>query len=147
MICSECKADKETDEFYVDNSRPRGRVARCKKCYAEKQKAYRLTPQRRFLEAKSNAVRRGFDWRLSFAEYTQWIAEGSCFYCGEEHCNGIDRLNNEPFYDAGNTVTCCGPCNQMKSNLKMGEFIERIQMIANKFSTSTANASIALEAQ
>lgn len=147
MICHECHKDKTADSFYADNSRPRGRVSRCKGCYQAKQKTVRLLPRRRFLEAKSNAVRRGLRWELTFDQYVEWIADGSCFYCGEPHCNGIDRMNNEPFYSMNNAVTCCGPCNQMKSDLKMGDFIERVHMIATKFGTSpmTANASIALE--
>lgn len=150
MTCAECTQDKQPREFFVDNTRPRGRVARCKTCYSAKQKVDRNTkPRRRFLEAKRNAKTRGLEWRLTFDQFVQWLWLSSCFYCGStETICGIDRLNNEPYYDMSNTVACCATCNGMKSKQPLHVFLEQVKRIAvNLGMCDIANASIALKGQ
>lgn len=155
MVCSECKREKSSSDFYVDRLKPRGRVSRCKSCYAEKQKKTRLGPRRRFQEARQNAIRRGYDWQLTYDQFLRWIWGASCFYCGSsEGINGIDRLNNEPYYSMANAVSCCFTCNGMKSKMTMRQFFNQVQKIANHleleksvddFLREIANASIALD--
>ena len=144
MICSECQVDTVEDEFYVDRSRPRGRVARCKGCYSNRQKIDRVQkPRKRFSEAKSNAAKRGILWDLTFDDYVAWLWDAPCFYCGNPAKGGIDRLNNELRYDIFNAVACCKVCNSMKGKLTMHQFFEQIQRIWQM----TANAAIACGGQ
>ena len=130
--CSECGTDRPAESFFVDASRPRGRVARCKDCYSARQRVTRQGPQRRYGEAKSNAARRGIAWRLTYEEFVEWIWEASCHYCGAPGSRGIDRLNNEPFYELANSVPCCARCNSMKSALSHHEFLEQVKVIASR---------------
>jgi hypothetical protein len=145
MICSECEADKGTGEFYKDNSRPRGRVARCKTCYAAKQKVSRFFAPRRFSEHKFNAAKRKVEWLLTFEEYMAWIWGAPCYFCRGESNGGMDRLNNEPFYSLKSVVPCCGRCNGMKSGDGLNEFLTRVGVIAEHLLGMTANAAIALD--
>lgn len=39
-------------------------------------------------------------------------------------------MNNEPFYSMANSISCCGPCNAMKSKISLHEFLGKIQRIA-----------------
>ena len=128
--CSECTQEKPGEAFYVDRSRPRGRVARCKVCYSHRQAESRTNPRRRYSEAKSNAIRRGIAWRLSFDEFLDWFWDADCHYCGSPKSRGIDRMGNEPIYELSNTVPCCQRCNSMKSVLAHHEFLEHVKKIA-----------------
>lgn len=130
--CLECGEIKSNSDFYVDNCKARGRVARCITCYKKRAKIARLGPRKRYQESKDNALRRGMEWAISFEQYEKWIYHAPCFYCGEEKCTGMDRLNNEQRYDINTVVACCGPCNQMKSKLPMSEFFNRIEKIAHR---------------
>lgn len=142
MICAECKTDKDTQEFHRDNSRPRGRVARCKSCYSNRQKLDRHRAPKRFSEHKSNAVKRGIQWELTFDEYLAWLWDAPCYFCGRDTNGGIDRMNNESFYSIQNTLACCGRCNAMKSKDTLHVFLGRIAQIAENLGL-TANAAIA----
>lgn len=55
-----------------------------------------------------------------------------CFYCGQtttEKLNGIDRKDNERFYDQSNSVPCCSPCNMLKRDFKFEDFMSRLRTI------------------
>lgn len=146
MLCSECAQDKSPDEFFLDRSRPRGRVARCKPCHSECQKADRLLPRRRFSEFKSNATRRGIAWNITFDEYLVWIWGAPCYFCSQPANGGMDRLNNEPFYSAQNAIACCARCNSMKGKDTLHDFLVRLSVIALNLGI-TANQAIACEGQ
>lgn len=137
MLCNECKLDKSEEQFYKDLSRPKGRVARCIECYKNKQKIDRINnTRRRFAEIKSNAIRRGFNWELTLFDYES-ICFDPCYFCGDSsRIMGIDRKNNEPYYNSLNTIPCCKICNGMKSDMKLKEFLEHVRKIV-------ANAAIA----
>jgi hypothetical protein len=143
--CAQCHATKPVSEFYVDRSRPRGRVARCKPCYRATQAIDRdERPRRRYLEARGNAGRRGLEWRLTYEQFVVWLWKAPCYYCGDQsQINGIDRLNNEPYYDLTNALACCARCNATKSSLPLHDFLEHVMRIAEHLGL-TANAAIAL---
>lgn len=56
-------------------------------------------------------------------------------YCKGSHgyitYNGIDRINNDIGYVAGNIVPCCYVCNRMKGNMIKQEFLEHIRNVIN----------------
>lgn len=131
MVCLECKSDKPETDFYEDKIRPRGRVARCKPCYRSRQKQIRVTsPNRRYHEARTNALRRGYKWLLTFQHYVLLFWNATCFYCGEDSKGGIDRMMNEPYYSLGNALACCGRCNSMKSEMTHRQFLDKCSKIA-----------------
>jgi hypothetical protein len=138
MRCRECGVEKPQSDFSRDLNRPRGYVVRCKACHNARKRLTRPTnPKRLFLEAKSNAKRRGFEWRLTYEQFLDWIWGAPCYFCGDtSKPNGIDRLNNEPFYDMTNTLPCCGVCNGMKSKLSLHDFLTRVQKIVDRLGRS-----------
>lgn len=84
---------------------------------------------------RASAKKRGHIWNLT-KEQVRAITKQDCFYCGIEprqvrrqaECygdyiyNGLDRVDNDAGYSAGNTVACCGTCNTAKSQMTLGEF-------------------------
>jgi hypothetical protein len=101
---------------------------------------------RRILQAyKRKAKYRGLKWNLS-EEFFRGLTSGACYYCGmvpkqsARHAgclcvngdylyNGIDRLDSSKGYSPENTVSCCGLCNRMKSDMSQMEFMDHIRSI------------------
>ena len=87
------------------------------------------------------AKNRGIGNFLSKEEYLS-IASLNCHYCGRidsKHnrttgasidINGIDRKNNEPFYNLENSLPCCWSCNWMKMDMPYIDFIKKIRQIS-----------------
>lgn len=138
MVCAQCNEDKADDAFYVDKSRPRGRVARCKPCYRLTARDVRTrTPNRKYSETKENAKRRGIRFDLTLEQFTEWLWKAPCYYCGDGSIpHGVDRLNNERFYDLSNTVACCGTCNAMKGTGTLRAFLTRVKTIHDNLGLS-----------
>jgi hypothetical protein len=96
---------------------------------------------------RSNALRRGIDWRLTYEDFLTWLWGAPCGYCGDASTpTGIDRFNNELFYDLSNAYSCCPTCNQMKGRLPASRFLTHVLSIANTLGP-VANAAIALKGQ
>jgi len=131
MTCRQCGNDKKLDEFYVDRSRPRGRVARCKPCYAETQRTVTsLKPYRREGYVKYNASKRGLPYTLTREQFMEFW-QRPCKYCGIEIGTiGLDRVDNDKGYELGNVVACCSRCNLMKGTMDTVEFIRHAQLIS-----------------
>ncbi len=108
-------------------------------------KARRLPPQKYLAQRvgsmyRRTAIKRKLKWKLTEDELLQLIQQ-DCFYCGQPPSNtivrqgqilkysGIDRVRNVLGYTSGNTVPCCGPCNQMKSDRSLDEFVSHISKI------------------
>ena len=56
------------------------------------------------------------------------LSMGSCFYCGdlpkENKINSIDRVDNKQGYMWTNCISSCDPCNKMKKDKKLSDFIQ-----------------------
>lgn len=82
---------------------------------------------------------RGHDFALSKEEFRE-LTKSSCYYCGAQPgqvkkatsgggsngdyvYTGVDRVDNDIGYVAGNVVPCCAVCNRAKHVLAQGEFI------------------------
>ena len=86
------------------------------------------------------AKQKGLEWALAENEFLT-ITSQQCFYCGslpsnitksgvyngDYIYNGIDRINNEQGYLAGNAVACCAVCNRAKSNMPLEDFLAWIE--------------------
>ena len=80
-----------------------------------------------------NAQRRNIDFHLTLDEF-QTLIEANCFYCGQPPnqytegypfpYNGVDRKNNEPWYDNDNSLSCCKTCNIAKGEMSFVAFLQ-----------------------
>lgn len=97
---------------------------------------------------KSSAKLRNLSFDLNLRSIGNLIFS-NCFYCdmppvrvfNEKErpfaenlpaCHGIDRIDSKIGYVTGNIVSCCWPCNNMKSNLPVIEFLDKIQAISGR---------------
>lgn len=103
--------------------------------YREVKKKYEKSTRSRFLQYKSEAKRWGRNFEIDYKQFV-FIAESACRYCGGGGY-GIDRIDSLKGYTLENCAPCCSLCNQMKSNLKVSDFIMHVTRIANNFSLET----------
>ena len=80
---------------------------------------------------KSNAKKRGYDFRLTKEEFLEYYY-GSCHYCGLTPARGIDRYDNDDHYHPANCEPCCGDCNQMKGTRSYEKFKFLVHRIAQQ---------------
>lgn len=90
--------------------------------------------------------RRADDYERSFTlEFDLFckLLIGQCYFCGRAPSHqsrsdysspdfkyhGVDRLDNERGYEPDNSVSCCGRCNGMKSDMSESEFLAHAAMI------------------
>lgn len=114
-------------------------------CGCTRKRPLKLTAQRSVLNRRlqsyeRGARERGLEWALSREKFDE-LSLSRCFYCGAKgtvrfpvrratndteavEVNGIDRLDNQIGYTAGNCVSCCKFCNQAKSNRSLADFYE-----------------------
>lgn len=92
-------------------------------------KNYNKTLNGQFRTTKSRAVVKGYEFLLSFDEFTKLVTS-SCIYCGESKKRiGIDRIDNSLGYTKENSAPCCSMCNYMKKNYLKKEFLSHIKKI------------------
>lgn len=87
-----------------------------------------------YYSTQVGAIRRGYAFELSFSEYV-CIASLPCHYCGAEgtntrtyrnvtwRYNGIDRVDNDKGYIAGNCLPACFVCNHAKGMMSYDDFL------------------------
>lgn len=91
-----------------------------------------------------SAKARSVKFCLTSKQFDALIA-GHCHYCGVRPTkesvsfagnkfmyNGIDRLNSRKGYTKANCVSCCRPCNMMKSATPYRQFLLRVFNIAER---------------
>lgn len=99
---------------------------------------YKRQPKHRYKFSIRLAKNRNYDYNLSFDEYCQMI-KMPCHYCGEklnETGSGLDRKNNEPYYEISNVVPCCRQCNtcfmhffSYEEKLMLGATVKKINSL------------------
>lgn len=92
---------------------------RCKECLAKKSRAYRNSPEGKFVAACGIANRRDIEWSLTADEY-RVLRLLPCHYCGHalpESGVGLDRIDCNLGYTLSNVVPCCTECNLAKGCL------------------------------
>lgn len=90
------------------------------------------------------AIDRGIPFNLTLEEANEILC-GKCYYCGKEHCLGIDRVDNSKGYDTENCVPCCGCCNKMKMDLELSFFLDQIKRIYDNLETIKSSTTISKE--
>ncbi len=98
---------------------------------------------------KNRSKLKNLEFELSNKEFEKLILD-NCFYCGTKPLknisnrksfknhefikeliyNGIDRIDSKYGYNLNNVVTCCYICNYAKRNLKINEFYQWLDNIA-----------------
>ena len=101
---------------------------------------------RRLLAIYKRAAKKNLrEFSLSEEEFRQ-LTKSVCFYCGVEPSqisktnteqyiyNGVDRKDNSVGYTTENSVPCCWPCNELKGDRNIDDFLARIQKIISSCS-------------
>lgn len=99
----------------------------------DKARAYGRSHKRRYGTGKNTAKKRNISWVLSFDQWLSVVSTEICHYCNgslpETGC-GLDRKDNSIGYLVENVVSCCSPCNEIKSdNLTYREMIEVAKLL------------------
>jgi hypothetical protein len=95
---------------------------------------------------KRRAIEKGVEFSITKEDLSR-ITKENCFYCGLPPSskmdttetyghyiyNGLDRLDSSLGYSKDNIVPCCTRCNQMKNNMSLKDFFERVKIIYERF--------------
>lgn len=91
---------------------------------------------------KERAEKKSLEFELTKEEFDT-LKDNACAYCSRAntatHKNGIDRMDNSKGYTMDNCVTCCGQCNQMKTNMGYNEYIGQCQRVATYIACTIIN--------
>jgi len=155
--CKRCKIEKDLKEFSKNKIAKFGVHCYCKNCsgiiikekyhalsneekIAYNQKGYKSAKENNpegilFHNYKNRTRKNGIVFTLT-REETNRIVNEPCKYCGQSSkdnsvlkINGIDRLDSDRGYEAGNVVSCCWKCNAAKNTMKIDEFMQWIYRI------------------
>lgn len=122
--CYACKRDLTLDCFYIGRiGRNAGKVSGCycKECQRSKRREWIAlhgsTMRDRCNALRLSALRRGWQWDLSFDRYLQLCKQPCAYGSGTwpQMRIGIDRIDNSIGYTADNSQPCCSRHNSMKS--------------------------------
>lgn len=87
----------------------------------ERKDKYTASNEGRYSHAQTKAKQRHKSFTISFDDYVSEISK-PCHYCNgflnkdKNKGIGLDRLDNNLGYDAGNIVSCCGFCNKTRGD-------------------------------
>lgn len=151
--CNRCGRDSilRADALIISGKNGKQERKSCKLCYANLQKEIadkKYAETRHFRQRlgsiKSNAKGRGYDFNLT-EEQVEYLINRPCFYCGQNHSDGIDRIDSTKPYTIDNCVPCCFICNRMKNKYSLELFLEKVEKIynlhCNKSSTTISKES------
>lgn len=133
------KADARHREYVAEN---REEIKQYKKSYREQNIAHiqkqLYSTKGRFQHLRGLAKKRGLEVLMTFEQYEQLIAKGSCDYCSgplSKTGGGLDRLDNNKGYVIENVVPCCGNCNKLRQNLLAPEetkaLVQQLKQLRN----------------
>lgn len=108
------------------------KAAACRK-FRKDNPDYDAKLSNRFAGLRSKCKSRGYEFALSFQQYTGLVEGKTCFYCGADLTNSrgasLDRVDSSIGYLIDNCVPCCYLCNVMKSDMSQEGFYARIERI------------------
>lgn len=123
-ICSKCKLELPIESFHKHPNGAKGLRPRCIECVREQNNS----ASGKYSSYKADAKRRGLNWELTKNKFCE-LWEANCFYCGDEHTFGIDRVDNSIGYYDNNVVSCCSTCNYAKGTMSSEVFLKMIEKI------------------
>ena len=166
--CTKCGLSKNLTQFYKDRGRSDGRHAACKQCEYKKIPHYRRPPQesafnKLFGSYRNSAKFRGLSFTISY-EFFREVVQQPCFHCGDPPSpynpfknntsiskkrredawilkSGIDRVDNSIGYEANNCVPCCAPCNYMRQDSSILEWLSRCRKILDSSEARNVRAA------
>ena len=111
----------------------------CTRIKSENRKSYLTArqPENKIIAKYiDGAKRRNLEWHLEHSQLMT-LFKSDCNYCGNKPAqiyhgfvfNGIDRIDNTKGYLSNNVVSCCGICNQGKSDMSLDQFYDWINRI------------------
>lgn len=128
-VCSACKVEKSLDSFHYRNKKKETRKSACKECACEASRKWRSTVDRKYIDYKYEAKRRGLEFELTFKEFASF-ENVPCHYCGDEMKSiGLDRVDNDLGYFMNNVVSSCHTCNSIKHVYDKEEFLRHVEKI------------------
>jgi len=129
----------QMDEFFERNTR--GYMhRRCQGCRRRESRVYSANRKdqnkwltRRWRSIRTGARKRNIEWAFTDPEVLRKFYDTPCHYCGGEveACLGLDRVDNDKGYVAGNVVQCCAMCNRMKSSHSVDEWTAHMERVLN----------------
>lgn len=158
-ICSRCRQEKDIKHFSRRAAEKDGHNYYCKECKKiyddeyhrthreerknwelkhskerrEQARIYHQSPIGKYNAYRNKAKSRGIDWTLTMEEFSGFW-QNPCSYCGDKiDTIGLDRVNNQAGYSAGNIVSCCIKCNIAKNDMGLSEFQEWLGRIAQHY--------------
>jgi hypothetical protein len=116
----------------IEPSRYSSRRKYCLSCV--KSKTY--TSKTLYCRMKSNSLRRGIEFHLTYEQYYFLVSRNECSYCKGPlpyRGSGVDRKHFEIGYVFGNCVPCCSKCNDRKGRLETCGFsYERVLQLLSE---------------
>lgn len=88
----------------------------------EARRCSQCEPQQVFEFYQKQATERGLEFKLTYQQFVDVIAQ-VCHFCGRYDIpRGLDRKNNAVGYVTGNVLPCCWPCNKFKAGMDYFDF-------------------------
>lgn len=95
----------------------------------EYQKDYRDSLNGRWQMYKSNAAKRGLEFKATLSDFAEFWKK-PCSYCGDDiDLIGVDRVDSSIGYIEGNMVACCGRCNEMKNSATLDAWLTSMKRV------------------
>ncbi len=127
-----------------------GQCKSCGKCDVYAKPSVDAPQKRLWQSILTGAKSRNLSLEMTYEDFIVKSID-ACFYCGmmpyDKHYayskrrkrgidhdifavfNGLDRINSDEGYTIDNTVSCCIMCNRMKSDFKIGDFMNKVKEI------------------
>jgi len=104
---------------------------------------YNKPLNRKFIDYKSSAKKRGYSFDLN-KELFESLVLGNCHYCGHPASpqNGVDRMHNNTGYTTENSVSCCDICNRAKREIPYIDFLAYIKRIRDNKTIDYRNSTL-----
>lgn len=142
--CYRCSCDcgQEIRTYQSNLLRGHTRSCGCLRVYRHPERQVGL--RKLYYRYTNAAKRRGGILGFSLEQF-RGLTSSACHYCGaspgksmrsrSDHSeylyNGLDRVDSTKGYTEDNVVPCCAVCNQMKTDMPVGEFLLQIRRIAS----------------
>jgi len=98
-----------------------------------------------YTEYKNRADKLGVEFMLSEEQFDK-IRRMNCYMCGkksgENHINGIDRIDNGYGYNLDNCLPCCADCNYIKNKFDIAVAIKKLLRTYNIKNKKNANENV-----
>ena len=91
-------------------------------------KSYQSTIPYEFKSYKMKANKKGIPFSLSLNTFNTLI-NSNCYYCGEEYCEQVGRLNDNLGFNDSNSIPSCSTCITLKNNMSNNTFLKHIEKI------------------